>query len=84
MVYPDSVPQKTLEDHVTINGEHFKLLLGQYDLEPIDEQNTKLTFNVTYRISTNMNFYAGFWGKWVMNECVEDTVGLYKRRLEKV
>ena len=84
MFYPDSVPPKTLDDHVTINGEHFKLLLGQYDLEPIDEQNTKLTFNVTYRISTNMNFYAGFWGKWVMNEFVEDTLGLYKRRLEKV
>lgn len=80
--HPDSVPPKTLDDHVTINGEHFKLLLGQYDLEPIDNDTTKLTFNVTYRISTNMNFYAGFWGKWVMNEFVEDTLGLYKRRLE--
>lgn len=82
--YPDSVPPKTLDDHVTINGEHFKLLHGQYDLDPIDDATTKLTFNVTYRISTNMNFYAGFWGKWVMNEFVEDTLGLYKRRLESV
>lgn len=82
--YPDSVPPNTLDDHVTINGEHFKLLLGQYDLEPINEQSTKLTFNVTYRISTNINFYAGFWGKWVMSEFVEDTLGLYKHRLEGV
>ena len=82
--YPDSVPPKTLDDHVTINGEHFKLLHGQYDLEPIDSNTTKLTFNVTYRISTNMNAYAGFWGKWVMNEFVTDTLGLYKARLESV
>lgn len=80
--YPNSVPPKTLDDHVTINGEHFKLLHGQYDLEPIDSDTTKLTFNVTYRISTNLNFYAGFWGNWVMNEFVEDTLGLYKKRLE--
>lgn len=80
--YPNSVPPKTLDDHVTINGEHFKLLHGQYDLEPIDSDTTKLTFNVTYRISTNLNFYAGFWGNWVMNEFVEDTLGLYKQRLE--
>lgn len=80
--YPNSVPPKTLDDHVTINGEHFKLLHGQYDLEPINNNMTRLTFNVTYRISTNMNFYAGFWGKWVMDEFVEDTLGLYKNRLE--
>lgn len=82
--YPHSVPPKTLDDHVTINGEHFKLLQGQYDLEPIDNDHTKLTFTVTYRISTNMNFYAGFWGKWVMTEFVEDTLGLYQRRVESV
>ena len=80
--YPNSVPPKTLDDHVTINGEHFKLLHGQYDLEPVNNNMTRLTFNVTYRISTNMNFYAGFWGKWVMTEFVEDTLGLYKNRLE--
>ena len=80
--YPNSVPPKTLDDHVTINGEHFKLLHGQYDLEPVNHTATKLTFNVTYRISTNMNFYAGFWGRWVMDEFVEDTLGLYKNRLE--
>ena len=80
--YPNSVPPKTLDDHVTINGEHFKLLHGQYDLEPVNNNMTRLTFNVTYRISTNMNFYAGFWGKWVMDEFVEDTLGLYKNRLE--
>ena len=82
--YPDSVPPKTLDDHVTINGEHFKLLHGQYDLEPINENSTRLSFNVTYRISSNLNFYAGFWGKWVMTEFVKDTLGLYKQRLEAV
>ena len=61
---------------------NFKLLHGQYDLEPVNNNMTRLTFNVTYRISTNMNFYAGFWGKWVMDEFVEDTLGLYKNRLE--
>ncbi len=81
--YPDSVPKGTLDDHVTINGEYFKLLLGQYDIIPIDATHTRLTFTGDYRISTNLNFYAGFWGKWVMQDFSKDVLTFYKRRLER-
>lgn len=80
--YEDSVPKGTLDDHVTLNGEHFKLLLGEYDITAIDETHSQLTFKVTYRITTNINFYAGIWGKWVMKEFSQDVLGLYKQRLE--
>ncbi len=82
--YPDSVPKGTLDDHVTINGKHFKLLNGQYDITAIDEKQSKLTFKVDYAITTNINFYAGMWGQWVMSEFTEDVLGLYKRRLESI
>lgn len=80
--YDDSVPKGTLDDHVTINGKHFKLLWGQYDIEKIDDTSSKLTFTIHYRITTNLNFYAGLWGEWVMNEFNRDILNLYKQRLE--
>ncbi|WP_227428847.1 hypothetical protein [Psychrobacter sp. I-STPA6b] len=80
--YPDSVPSGALDDHVTINGEHFKLLLGQYDITAIDPHTSKLTFTVNYRITTNINAYAGFWGKWVMKDFTTDVLDFYKRQVE--
>ncbi len=80
--YNNSVPKGTLDDHVTINGKYFKLLNGQYDIQEINKQQSKLTFKVDYAITTNINFYAGMWGQWVMNEFVEDVLGLYKNQLE--
>ncbi len=80
--YNNSVPKGTLDDHVTINGKHFKLLNGQYDIQAINDKQSKLTFKVDYAITTNINFYAGIWGQWVMNEFVEDVLGLYKNQLE--
>ncbi len=79
--YNNSVPKGTLDDHVTINGKHFKLLNGQYDIQAINDKQSKLTFKVDYAITTNINFYAGMWGRWVMNEFVEDVLGLYKNQL---
>lgn len=80
--YPDSVPPKTLDDHVTINGEHFKLLWGQYDITAINPQQSKLSFKVSYRVTTNINFYAGWWANLVMDEFNQDVLTLYKNRIE--
>lgn len=81
--YPDSVPKGSLDDHVTINGGHFKLLTGQYDLEKLEEKQTRLTFRVNYRITTNINSYAGWWAKKVMTDFSKDVLTLYKNRLEQ-
>lgn len=82
--YDDSVPKGALDDHVTINGEHFKLLWGQYDITPINAHQSQLSFKVSYRVTTNINFYAGRWANKVMNDFNEDVLTLYKNRLERL
>ncbi len=81
--YEDSVPRGTLDDHVTINGEHFKLLTAKYDIQPINPTQSKLTLTVNYQINTNINGYASLWGKWVMSEFSEDILRFYKGQLER-
>ncbi len=80
--YPNSVPSGALDDHVTINGPHFKLLTASYDLEQLGEQQTKLTFNVNYQVITELNWYAGWWADFFMDDFAENVLLLYKHRLE--
>lgn len=82
--YPDSVPPRTLDDHVTINGEHFKLLQGQYDIKAIDDEYSELKFQVSYQVSSSINFYAGWWANKVMSDFNQDVLILYKNRLQSV
>lgn len=81
--YPNSVPKGALDDHVTINGEHFKLLNASYDLQKINDEQTKLTFNVRYQVITNMNWYTSWWADFFINDFSENVLKLYKDRLEQ-
>ncbi len=80
--YPTSVPKGALDDHVTINGKHFKLLTASYELEELSNQRTKLIFNVHYQVITDMNWYSGWWADFFMDDFAENVLQLYKNRLE--
>nr|MBS9777772.1 hypothetical protein [Gammaproteobacteria bacterium] len=80
--YPNSVPAGALDDHVTINGKHFKLNSASYDLEALGPQQTKLTFSLHYQVITDMNWYSGVWADFFMDDFAENVLILYKNRTE--
>ncbi len=80
--YPTSVPKGSLDDHVTINGDHYKLLEASYELEELSDKQTKLTFNVHYQVITDINWYSGWWADFFMDDFAENVLQLYKNRLE--
>jgi hypothetical protein len=79
--HADSFPRHALDDHVVIGGHYFDLIDTGYALEP-EGAGTKLTMSVTYRISTQFNFYADWAAQLLLGNLSEQGLRMYKARSE--
>ena len=79
--YDHSFPAGSLDDHIVIGGTYFDLTKTSYSLKPT-ENGTILTMSVTYRISTNFNWYAGLWGDLLIQDTAQTLLEFYKKRSE--
>ena len=77
----DSIPPTTLDQHVTIGGEYFDVLIGTYELEPGPE-GIRLVLKSTHRLSTRFNFYSGLWSDAVMQSIQRNILEVLKKRCE--
>jgi hypothetical protein len=78
---PGAIPADALDEHVVIGGRYFDLVDTSYQLTPQGEE-TRLDIHVTYRISTNFNWYAETWGRVLVDDAAGTILGFYKRRAE--
>jgi hypothetical protein len=81
--HPDTVPITTLDPHVVPGGAFFEALEGSYEIV-VDSQNpTQLTLNLTshYRLSTQFNFYASWWGDWLMSDIQNNILNVLQQRI---
>ena len=81
--YDHSFPAGSLDDHIVIGGTYFDLNKTSYSLKPT-ENGTVLTMSVTYRISTNFNWYAGLWGDLLIQDTAQTLLEFYKNRIENI
>lgn len=79
--YDHSFPAGSLDDHIVIGGTYFDLNKTSYSLKPT-ENGTVLAMSVTYRISTNFNWYAGLWGDLLIQDTAQTLLEFYKKRSE--
>ena len=77
----DSIPETTLDRHVTIGGEYFDVLQGTYVLEP-SSQGTRLRLTSKLRVSTHFNMYSGPWADAIMRSIQETILAVEKKRAE--
>jgi hypothetical protein len=80
---PGAIPPEALDEHVVIGGKYFDLVDTSYRLTP-EGPATRLDIHVTYRISTNFNWYAKLWGRVLVDDAADTILGFYKRRAEAV
>jgi uncharacterized protein YndB with AHSA1/START domain len=78
---PDSFPPRALDDHVRIGGEYFDVQDTEYLLEPTAE-GTRLTVNMSYRVSTHFNWYARLVGRFLVENFEQTALAFYARRAE--
>jgi hypothetical protein len=78
----DSFPRHALDDHVVIGGHYFDLIDTSYTLDG-EGDATLLTMRVTYRITTQFNFYADWAAQLLLGNLSEVGLRLYKSRSER-
>lgn len=80
---PQSTPLTTLDSHVTVGGRYFDTLLGEYEIEKINDSEVRLHLFSRYRLSTRFNFYAEIWSDFLMRDIQENILRVLKSRAEK-
>lgn len=78
---PESFPPGALDEHVLIGGKYFDLIDTAYRLTP-EAGGTRLDIVVHYRVSTNFNWYAAWWGRVLVDDSARAILNFYKHRGE--
>lgn len=78
---PNSFPEGSLDDHIVIGGRYFNLEDTSYTLTP-EAGGTRLDISVKVRVTTNFNWYAGAWAKFLISDTAETILNFYKNRAE--
>lgn len=81
--YPYEIPSTTLDEHVVIGGNYFDVLNGTYELEKLPNGLNRLHLYSHFKMNTTFNFYAGWWGKWIMKDIQNNILQVEKKRSEK-
>ena len=80
-IYNDSIPPHALDDHVMVGGHYFDVTGTSYKLTPTDN-GTDFIITISYRVSTNFNWYAEPIVRYLMGDLTEILLKFYKRRAE--
>jgi hypothetical protein len=78
----EQIPPTTLDEHVTVGGRFFDVLHGEYVLEPLSNETTRLHLASRHRISTDFNWYAHLWTDAVMSDLQKRILFVVKNRSE--
>ncbi len=79
---PNGIPARSLDEHVTVGGPYFDVLQGTYRIEPT-QHGVRLHLASEHRLSTNFNFYSGFWTDFIMRDTQQYILEIVRRRAER-
>jgi len=81
-IHPEQIPSGTLDEHVTVGGQYFDVLRGEYTLEPLPN-GTRLHLSSQHRISTRFNWYSQLWTDPAMRDIQRSILFVIKHRCER-
>jgi hypothetical protein len=76
------IPKTTLDEHVTVGGEFFDVLRGEYDIEQLPSGVVRLHLSSEHRVSTDFNWYAHLWTDAVMADLQQRILHVIQKRCE--
>lgn len=79
---PNSIPQQTLDEHVTVGGPYFDVLDGDYAIELLTPATVRLYLTSRHRLSTHFNLYAGAWTDFILRDVQENILDVVRHRAE--
>lgn len=79
---PYDIPSTTMDKHIVIGGDYFNVLDGTYSLQHLRGNVYRLHLYSHFVLKTSFNFYAGWWGKWIMKDIQNNILHVIKTRCE--
>jgi hypothetical protein len=79
----DSFPPHALDDHVKIGGDYFDILDTTYILIPQSNDTTQLKIQMTYRVSTDFDWYANGVAQLLIGNFGDVILDFYRVRAER-
>jgi hypothetical protein len=79
---PYEIPSTTMDEHIVIGGQYFDVLNGTYELEKLNEKKFRLHLYSHFKLTTTFNFYASWWGKWIMKDIQNNILQVVRQRAE--
>lgn len=82
-VDPNSIPPRTLDEHVMIGGKYFDVVAGSYNIVPKGSNRCLVELSCTYRITTNFNFYSKVWADYIIEDFNAMILEVVRKRSEQ-
>jgi hypothetical protein len=79
---PYDIPSTTMDEHIVVGGDYFDVLTGTYELEPLDQGKYCLHLYSRFVLKTDFNFYASWWGRWIMQDIQNNILHVIRDRAE--
>jgi len=79
---PGDIPAQALDEHVEIGGRYFDVIDTSYTATPSGDGSTELSLTISYRLSTNINWYARLWTDFLIADFERQILRVYKNRAE--
>lgn len=79
---PDFIPHTAFDRHIIVGGRFYDVLDGTYEIEPREDGTCVLHLSSTHRLSTRLNWYAGWWSEWVMDQVQGSILEVIRKRCE--
>lgn len=72
-----------IDDHIRVDSPYLKLASGEYRLEPLGPNRTRLVLTTRYRVATPLNGYLNIWGHVFLNDFHSVVLNEIRLRSEK-
>lgn len=71
-----------LERSIIIDGAYFGVISGEFSLEPIGQDRTRLRLTTHYRLSTHFNLYGRIWAGMALSRIQESILQVIRLKSE--
>lgn len=80
--FPNDSVEKYTDRHISPDGQHLKIMKGQYSLSEISPYTTRLTLETAYLVRTPVNHYSALWGELFLGDIQRNILQIVKARSE--
>lgn len=80
--FPDKSLQDHTDKHIAPDGDSLRILSGGYDLEPLEDDRTRIRLFTRYAMKTRLPGYMEWWGERLIGDVQRNVLQVIAGRVE--